>query len=36
MSDKEQEQKALEIYQQLLNSLEGVPDIEGIISIVNN
>jgi len=36
MSDKEKEQKALEIYQQLIRSLEGVTDISEIVSIVNN
>ena len=36
MSDKEKEQKALEIYQQLIASLENVSDIPEIVSIVNS
>lgn len=35
MTDKEKEQKALEIYQQLMNTLEDVPEKAEIINIVN-
>ncbi|NCC91488.1 MAG: IS1595 family transposase [Spirochaetia bacterium] len=35
MTDKEKEQKALEIYQQLINTLEDVPEKAEIINIVN-
>jgi transposase-like protein len=35
MTDKEKEQKALEIYQQLINTLEDVPEKAEIITIVN-
>jgi len=35
MTDKEKKQKALEIYQQLINSLEEVEDKEQVIDVVN-
>ena len=35
MADKEKERKALEIYQQLMNSLKDVPEKAEILNIVN-
>jgi hypothetical protein len=35
MTDKEKEQKALEIYQQLIDTLENVSEKAEIITIVN-